>query len=125
MNKKLKLSQLGHTWLFDLDGTVLKHNGYLKDGKDTLLDGALDFLKSIPEKDSIVFLTSRDSKYREITEEFLKKNQIRYDKIIFDLPYGERILINDMKPGGLKTGIAINSQRDEWAGITVEEDPSL
>ena len=54
---------------------------------------------------------------------FLKK--IRYDHIIFDLPYGERILVNDIKPGGLQTSIAVNTQRDEWAGFTVEEDPFL
>lgn len=125
MNEKLKLSQLGHTWLFDLDGTVLKHNGYLTDGTDTLLDGASDFLKSIPQKDSVVFITSRSSEYKQATEEFLKSNGIRYDAIIFDLPYGERILINDIKPGGLRPGIAINSKRDEWVGISVEEDPCL
>ena len=28
------------------------------------------------------------------------------------MPYGERILINDKKPSGLRTSIAINKERD-------------
>ncbi len=27
-NNKLVLSPLGKTWLFDIDGTIVKHNGY-------------------------------------------------------------------------------------------------
>lgn len=125
MNEKLKISQLGHTWFFDLDGTVVKHNGYLTDSGDKLLEGAAEFFKSISEKDKIVFITSRSSDYKEKTETFLQREGIRYDHIIFDLPYGERILVNDIKPGGLQTSIAVNTQRDEWAGFTVEEDPFL
>ena len=30
--KKIKLSKnLSHTWFIDLDGTILKHNGYIID----------------------------------------------------------------------------------------------
>ena len=45
----INLSTLGHTWILDLDGTIVKHNGYKIDGQDTLLDGALEFLKNISE----------------------------------------------------------------------------
>ena len=95
--KELVLSSLGHTWILDLDGTIVKHNGYKLEGEDTFLDGAKGFLESIPENDMIVFLTSRTEEYREITEGFLKKNNVRYDYIIFGAPYGERILVNDCK----------------------------
>jgi hypothetical protein len=43
----LTLSPLAHTWLLDLDGVIVKHNGYKLDGRDTLLDGAMKFLRSI------------------------------------------------------------------------------
>ena len=36
----LSLSKLPHTWILDLDGTIVKHNGYKLDGKDSLLEGA-------------------------------------------------------------------------------------
>ena len=109
---ELILSTLGHTWILDLDGTIVKHNGYKIDGIDTFLPGAKEFLSSIPDKDMVIFVTSRKEEYRNITESFLKENNIRYDHIIFGAPYGERILINDDKPSGLKMSVAINSKRD-------------
>lgn len=112
MENRLTLSTLGHTWLLDLDGTIVKHNGYKIDGQDSLLDGAKEFIESIPEGDKIIFLTSRKVEYKEQTEEFLKENSIRYDEILFDLPYGERILLNDKKESGMITGIAVNKERN-------------
>lgn len=111
MNKR-EVSPLGKTWLFDLDGTIVKHNGYKLDGEDSLLEGVKDFLSHIPKKDKIIFLTSRTDQEKELTEQFLKKMQISYDTIIYNLPYGERILINDKKLSGLETAIAINTERD-------------
>ena len=35
----IKLSPLNKTWIFDIDGTVCKHNGYKLDGYDTILPG--------------------------------------------------------------------------------------
>ena len=48
---EIVLSTLGHTWILDLDGTVVKHNGYKLDGEDSFLPGAEQFLRGIPEKD--------------------------------------------------------------------------
>ena len=112
--KNIKLSKnLIHTWFIDLDGTILKHNGYIVEKKDTLLKGVKSFFKKIPKKDKIILTTSRKKKYAKKTINFLKKNKLHYNKIIFDLPYGERILINDIKPKNkLKTAIGINVKRD-------------
>jgi 23S rRNA G2445 N2-methylase RlmL len=125
MLHNLTLSPLGHTWILDLDGTIVKHNGYKLDGYDTFLEGAEDFLRSIPESDMIIFLTSRTNNERALTEKFLRDNKIRYDEIIFNVPYGERILINDMKPSGLKTSISINAERDVFAISSIEIDDNL
>ena len=125
MNDEYVISTLAHTWILDLDGTIVKHNGYIIDGEDSFLPGAERFLKSIPEKDMIVFLTSRTDEFRDLTLEFLGKNDIRYDHIIFNAPYGERILINDDKPSGLRMGMAINKVRDDIFDIAIIEDNSL
>ena len=122
---KVTLSTLGHTWILDIDGTIVKHNGYLIDGEDTFLPGAETFLKSIPSHDMIIFVTSRKEEYRLATERFLSNYGIRYDYIIFGAPYGERLLVNDDKPGGLKTGIAINVARNEEVNIELQIDSSL
>ena len=108
---KIALSSLPKTWLIDIDGTIVKHNGHLN-GEDELLSGVLEFFVKIPSGDTIIFLTSRSQSYESQTISFLQKHGIRYDKIIFDLPFGERILVNDKKPSGLKTAYAINKERD-------------
>lgn len=112
MGNKIILSPLNKTWIFDIDGTIAKHNGYKIDGFDTLLDGAKEYIDNIPKDDMIIFITSRTDEYKELTINFLKDNNIKYDYIIFNAPYGERILINDMKPSGLNMSYAINSNRD-------------
>ena len=111
---KIKLSKnLSHTWFIDLDGSIVKHNGYIVDKEDSLLDGVSVFFKNIPTKDIIIIITSRKKKFKKKTIEFLKKNKIPFNEIMFDLPYGERILINDIKPNQkLKTSISINLKRN-------------
>jgi FMN phosphatase YigB (HAD superfamily) len=112
MEKKLILSTLPKTWIFDLDGTIVKHNGYKLEGKDTLLKGAKEYIQSIPAEDKIVLLTSRTDAYKAETIRFLKLNFIRFDEILFNMPMGERIVINDRKPSGIDMAIAINCDRD-------------
>lgn len=119
------VSSLKKTWILDIDGTIVKHNGYKIDGYDTLLEGAVEFIQNISTDDMIIFVTSRTEEYREITIDFLNKNKIRFDHIVFNAPYGERILVNDRKPSGLDMAIAINLERDKPVKINVEIDETL
>jgi len=115
MCKKIELSNLAHTWIFDIDGTLVKHNGYKIDGVDTILPGVKEFFeKNIREEDYVLLVTARKSEYKEITESYLIENNIRFDRIIYDLPSGERIVVNDRKPSGLEMSVAININRDEF-----------
>lgn len=113
----LKLSSLPHTWILDVDGTIVKHNGYKIDGYDTLLAGVKEFFTSLPSQDRVILLTARKAEYLPALKDFLTKNQIRYDHIITDVPMGERILVNDNKPSGLKCAYAVNKERDEILNI--------
>jgi len=114
MGESMILSTLNKTWIFDLDGTIMKHNGYKIDGRDTLLQGVKEYLETIPIDDKIIFLTSRTEEYREVTLGFLEENCIRYNEILFNMPMGERIVINDRKPSGLDMAVAMNIDRDEF-----------
>ena len=91
MEQGLILSTLPKTWIFDLDGTLLKHNGYKIDGKDTLLRGAKEYIDSLPLEDKVIILTSRLDDCREETLGFLRSQGIRFDEILFGMPMGERI----------------------------------
>ena len=124
MNKCI-LSSLNHTWILDLDGTVVKHNGYKIDGEDTLLPGVREFFDNLDVNDMVIFVTSREEQYRKLTEKFLKENNIRYNYIIFGAPYGERIIINDNKPSGLVMSKSVSLSRDEGFDFCVEVNEEL
>ena len=70
----------------------------------------------------VIIITGRDEAYRETTVGLLNEYAIRYDHIIFNAPLGERILINDIKPSGLHTAIAVNKLRDMPLNIRIIAD---
>jgi FMN phosphatase YigB (HAD superfamily) len=121
---KIELSALPKTWIFDLDGTLVKHNGHLE-GSDVFLSGALDFLKNIDKKDTIVIITARPSEYSEETIEGFEKSGIKVDHWMFDMPGGERLLFNDEKPRGLQTAFSYCIKRDSGLSdfqVIISED---
>ena len=120
-----EFSPLTKTWIIDVDGTLVKHNGYKTDGYDTLLDGVQEFFEKLNSKDKVILLTAREGKYLEDLKLFLKNNNIRYDYLLTDMPMGERILINDRKPSGLDTAFAVNKNRNEALTIKYKINEDL
>ena len=120
----IKFSRLNKTWLLDVDGTLVKHNGYLT-GREELLPGTVDFFQKIPESDKIILLTSREAEFKDELIKFLFRHNLRFDHIICDLPPGERILINDSKTSGLKTAYAFNKQRNAPLDFVWEIDENI
>lgn len=114
---KLEFSPLSKTWILDIDGTLVKHNGYKIDGYDTLLDGVKEFFDNLSPNDKVVMLTARKEAYLEDLKNFLKENNLRYDYLLTDMPMGERILVNDRKPSGLDMAFAVNKNRDDYFKI--------
>lgn len=123
--KKLELSVLPKTWIFDLDGTLVVHNGY-KTGKDQLLPGVKEFMGSIPAQDYVLILTGREIQAKEKTVQFIRDQGLRCDKILFEMPLGERILFNDRKPSGLAMSHAVELDRNEGlAGVCMKINEQL
>ena len=129
------MEALNKTWFIDIDGTIVYHQsnynldkiivelGDTSHTSEKPLKDSVEFLKSIPDDDTIVLTTARDSRHRDHTIRVLEYYDIRYDRIMFDLCSGPRYLINDIKPAGvagndnpLTMAYAVNLQRDE--GIT-------
>ena len=87
---------------------------------DTILEHTKEFLyHRFHLQIWIIIVTSRSEEYRKITEEFLKIHGIRYNTIIFNAPYGERIIINDRKPSGLDMAKAINVDRNSGLNFNI------
>ena len=97
-------SSLVYYFGYDIHGNKLSSNPTLKDF----------FEKNVKPDDYVLIISARFSEFKGIAEKCLDTNGIRYDKIIYDTPRGERILINDRKPwgGGLDTAYSINIDRD-------------
>lgn len=131
---------LNKTWFIDIDGTIFKsrNDEQLDEAINSMGDKShlseepikksVEFIQSIPINDTIVLTTARDSRHKEHTLKMLNHYKIRYDRILFDLRAGARILINDIKPVGiagnsepLKMAYAINVERNE--GIPIESFP--
>lgn len=121
----LRLSTLSKTWVFDVDGTLVIHNGHLRPQGDELLPGVKEFFASLPAQDAVVLLTARKKELGPALEAFLTANGIRYDAILYGMPAGERILVNDCKPSGLLTAVAVNKKRDDELSIHTVLDESL
>lgn len=111
MNEK-ELSTLSKTWIFDLDGTLVEHNGYKN--TERILPGVVDFFaNNIKDEDVVVLMTARTKPQALSAIKVLKDNDLKYDLLISELPHGERIIFNDKKSSGLETCHSINLNRDE------------
>jgi len=121
----MRLSTLPKTWLVDLDGVLVEHNGHLR-GADRLLAGAQAFSKQVAPQDVVVLLSARAEAWQSQSVSLLREAGLRIDRVLFGLPTGERILINDRKPSGLETAFCLNLARDEGlAGLHITRDPAL
>ena len=132
------MESLNRTWFIDIDGTIVKHRtndeldrvieemGEESHNFEEILPESLKFVKNLPEQDTVVLTTARETRHKDHTERLLKSMSFKYDLVIFNLRSGARILINDIKPPGvagnedpLQTAFAINVNRDE--GIRIVE----
>jgi len=103
---------LGHTWIFDLDGTIVEVNAPPYED-DKLLPGVKEMWEKIPKEDYIIIMTARPKDIQDQTLEFLTDNGLHYHLAVFGVHHGERIVVNDNKPGGLQTAIAWNVKRNK------------
>ena len=103
---------LGHTWIIDVDGTIAEVNRYPYDD-DKLLPGVKEMWGNIPTQDMIIIMTAREESVKEKTLAFIDSHGLRYDRAVFGVHHGERIVVNDNKPGGLQTAIAWNVKRNK------------
>ena len=103
---------LGHTWIIDVDGTIAEVN-QPPYKNDKLLPGVKEMWAQIPKDDMIVIMTARPKDIQEQTLKFIRDNGLRYNLAIFGVHHGERIVVNDNKPGGLQTAIAWNVKRNQ------------
>ena len=104
----------------DIDGCALKHHGNI--GKIAteqceLLPGVEETFADWAYKGyTIVLTTGRPESLRTLTERQLTVLGLYYHHLIMDLPRGQRVLINDFKPG---------RNQDAAVGVSVKRNEGL
>lgn len=88
------------TLFIDLDGVLVENSGKYSTpiwGESKPIKENVDFLRNLydSEKVQVIITTARKSSFREITIKQLRRYNIPYDQIIFDLYHSTRFLIND------------------------------
>jgi len=101
----------------DIDGTLIKHHGSLSKQlthKPEILEGVIEKFDEWDRKCyNIILTTGRKESLRRITENQLAELGLVYDQLIMGIGGGPRILINDIKPSGLKTAFSVNLERNK------------
>lgn len=117
--------EMKKTLFIDIDGTLVKHKGNQTNmflGEMEVLPGVLEKFNEWDAKGyKIILTTGRKECLRKVTEKELLKNGIFYDQLIMGLTRGERVLINDKKPGNdMNVATAIQLKRDDGlSGINI------
>jgi len=116
------MSQIDHavyikTVFCDLDGCVFKHHGDIAEiltNPCELLPGAREAFKQWAYKGYTVILTTgRPESLRQLTEQQIREAGLYCHHLIMDLPRGQRVVINDMKPGRKgKMAACVNIERN-------------
>jgi hypothetical protein len=105
------------TLFIDIDGIIFKNTGKYTTPKwsGSPMENNINYLKklSMSNKIKIIFTTSRQTSHEEETEKALALTGIKYDKVIYDLPHAQRIVINDYAvTNPHRSCDAINIKRD-------------
>ncbi len=118
---------MSKTYFIDIDGTIVKHltYGQLDDPnvQDILLPGVLELWKSFDDEDIIIMTTARLQKHEKFTKKIFEQYNLRYNKMLFDLNSGPRILINDTPDIFFPKAISINVRRNN--GFFFDKNASL
>lgn len=113
------------TIISDIDGTILNHVGSLHNIYRTtqhVLPGVIEKFGEWKGKSYfIVLITARPESMRRFTELQLEKLGLYFDVLVMGASHGERIVLNDEKPGG----DGYEQMPVTASGITIKRDKGL
>ena len=103
--KYVPVVERSRTFFIDIDGIIFEQRDRwpdveIADPIKALLPGVKRRLAEWHMRgDRIILMTARPWPYRQTTEWQLRKAGLMYHELLMGLPTGQRILINDCKPG--------------------------
>lgn len=102
------------TLFIDLDGTLVFHNYYPREIEDQFLPGALEFLEKASASGHYCVLTTNRSEEnsRAVLSTLRDLIGFSFDRAMYELPVGVRVLINDNKDHEVRA-IAVPLERNK------------
>jgi len=111
-------TQLYSTLFIDLDGTLVRNSSQYSQprwGETEGIQENIDAINALFDSDrvEVIITTSRKESFKSKTEQQLARVGLKYHKIIYGLPHGKRIVVNDYAPSNpYKSCDAINIRRN-------------
>jgi hypothetical protein len=111
-------TMLYSTLFIDLDGTLVRNSAERSEPFWGTTDGIQPNIDTVNHlydsgKVEVIVTTSRKESYRAVTEAQLERVGLKYHRVIYGLPHGKRIVINDYAPSNpFKSCDAINIKRN-------------
>lgn len=105
----------------DIDGCIFKHHGDIVEILTSLcelLPGVRKAFKVWCDKGYTVILTTgRPESLRDMTVKQIHDHGLYYHSLIMNLPLGQRVVINDVKPGrDMDAAACVNLERNKGMG---------
>ena len=102
----------------DIDGCIFRHRGdiiKILTGPRELLPGVQEAFKQWCHKGyTIILTTGRPESSRSSTVQQLRHSGLFFNHLIMDLPRGQRVIINDIKPPAIEmTAACVNIERNK------------
>lgn len=98
-----------------MDGVICywKNDNYNKN--EVLIMDNVNFLKNLIKENNIkiVLTTARSKKKCKQVLRLLKHQGLNFNKCVYDLGVGQRLVINDKKSTGLKSAFSLNTERNK------------
>lgn len=123
---KLGKAELPHTFLLDIDGCILKHQGTISRMITELpvaTKEAIEAIDHLISKGHIIILTTgRPASCKKQTKKQLRLLGISYHQLVMGVGIGARVIVNDLRPGDDNpTAAAICLTRDEGLSTLMKE----
>lgn len=102
------------TYFLDMDGTLVKHNYTPLEVQDEYLPGTIEFLTKLKKANCYCVLTTgrSEEECKYILNKFKEDIGFIFDKALYLLPVGVRVLVNDNKYPYQNKAVAICLERD-------------
>jgi ribonucleotide monophosphatase NagD (HAD superfamily) len=105
------------TAFIDVDGVLFRHKekgaSLQWTGDHDPIPGSIDLLDEMERRGwHVVLTTARPESNRPVLERELREAGLIYHQLVMGVTSGVRVIVNDAKPGGAQSAVAVTTERN-------------